>query len=206
MEPEKERKVPMLKTAGSLIEQEFDSIKEKFELEMRKMEDEMSRFRSELMASESRHSMSHRRQIKSQQTASQRISSTCSRSSKVESSSTNFPDCASLERPAANLVAADKETHSSWLDELDSPLIKVNEDGDKLLKLRFDLSDYEPEQIVVKTLNGRLQVQAKRENKTHNSSSYSEYNREFLLPRGLNVELIRSSLSADGVLTVEAPL
>lgn len=35
---------------------------------------------------------------------------------------------------------------------------------------------------------------------------YREYNREFLLPKGVNPEDIRSSLSKDGVLTVEAPL
>jgi len=35
---------------------------------------------------------------------------------------------------------------------------------------------------------------------------YREYNREFLLPKGVNPELIKSSLSKDGVLTVEAPL
>lgn len=35
---------------------------------------------------------------------------------------------------------------------------------------------------------------------------YREYNREFLLPKGTNPESIKSSLSKDGVLTVEAPL
>lgn len=35
---------------------------------------------------------------------------------------------------------------------------------------------------------------------------YREYNREFLLPKGVNPERIKSSLSKDGVLTVEAPL
>lgn len=35
---------------------------------------------------------------------------------------------------------------------------------------------------------------------------YRKYNREFLLPKGTNPENIKSSLSKDGVLTVEAPL
>jgi HSP20 family molecular chaperone IbpA len=35
---------------------------------------------------------------------------------------------------------------------------------------------------------------------------YREYNREFLLPKGVNPEQIKSSLSKDGVLTVDAPL
>ena len=51
-----------------------------------------------------------------------------------------------------------------------------------------------------------LQVHAKHEEKSDNRSVYREYNREFLLPKGTNPELIRSSLSRDGVLTVEAPV
>ena len=50
------------------------------------------------------------------------------------------------------------------------------------------------------------QVHAKHEEKSDNRSVYREYNREFLLPKGVNPEAIKSSLSKDGVLTVEAPL
>lgn len=51
-----------------------------------------------------------------------------------------------------------------------------------------------------------FQVHAKHEEKTESKSVYREYNREFLLPKGTNPESIKSSLSKDGVLTVEAPL
>lgn len=51
-----------------------------------------------------------------------------------------------------------------------------------------------------------FQVHAKHEEKTESKSVYREYNREFLLPKGTNPEHIKSSLSKDGVLTVEAPL
>lgn len=132
------------------------------------------------------------------------------------------------------------------------------EDGDnKVLKLRFDVSQYAPEEIVVKTVDQKLlvsfepfflsicfssftekylilfaflnflflncrseyillisflfccyarQVHAKHEEKSDTKSVYREYNREFLLPKGVNPELIKSSLSKDGVLTVDAPL
>lgn len=50
------------------------------------------------------------------------------------------------------------------------------------------------------------QVYAKHEEKSDSRSVFREYNREFLLPEGTNPDLIRSSLSRDGVLTVEAPL
>lgn len=51
-----------------------------------------------------------------------------------------------------------------------------------------------------------VKVHAKHEEKSDSKSVYREYNREFLLPKGTNPEAIKSSLSKDGVLTVEAPL
>jgi len=92
-----------------------------------------------------------------------------------------------------------------WLDTYDSPLIQDSGSG-KQLKLRFDVSQYKPAEILVKTVDNRLQVHAKHEEKTENRSVYRDYTREFLLPKGTNPDLIRSSLSRDGVLTIEAPL
>ncbi|XP_018020858.1 heat shock protein 27 isoform X2 [Hyalella azteca] len=93
----------------------------------------------------------------------------------------------------------------SWLEGMNSPLIQ--NDGDcKQLKLRFDVSQYKPNEIVVKTVDNKLLVHAKHEEKSDSRSVYREYNREFLLPKGTNPESIKSSLSKDGVLTVEAPL
>lgn len=88
---------------------------------------------------------------------------------------------------------------------LQSPLVQDTEEG-RVLKLRFDVTQYEPEEIVVKTVDNRLTVHAKHEEKSENRSVYREYNREFHLPDGTDVEQIRSSLSKEGVLTVECPL
>lgn len=45
----------------------------------------------------------------------------------------------------------------SWLEGMNSPLIQ--QDGDcKQLKLRFDVSQYKPEEIVVKTVDNKLLV------------------------------------------------
>ncbi|XP_003740507.1 heat shock protein beta-6 [Galendromus occidentalis] len=86
-----------------------------------------------------------------------------------------------------------------------SPLIQDGAQG-KELKLRFDVSRYAPEEIVVKTVDNRIQVSAKHEEKSENKSVYREYNREFLLPRGLDPGNITSNLSKDGILTIQAPL
>ena len=65
----------------------------------------------------------------------------------------------------------------------------------KELKLRFDVSEYTPEEIMVKTVDNKLLVHAKHEETSGGKSVYREYNREFLLPQGTNPELIKSSLS-----------
>ena len=57
------------------------------------------------------------------------------------------------------------------------------------------MAQYTPEEIVVKTVDNKLLVHAKHEEKSETKSVYREYNREFLLPKGTNPELIRSSLS-----------
>jgi HSP20 family molecular chaperone IbpA len=163
----------------SVIDQEFNSIRERFDQEMRKMEDEMSRFRSELMNRESSSFI-------------QKSSTTTTSSSEAKDSGADAPHRSELR---------------TWLDGFHSPLIQEGgADGNKALKLRFDVHQYKPEEIVVKTVDNKLMVHAKHEEKTDNRTVYREYNREFLLPKGTNPEEIRSTLSKDGVLTVEAPL
>lgn len=45
----------------------------------------------------------------------------------------------------------------TWYDDLNSPLIQ-SDGNDKSLKLRFDVSQYAPEEIVVKTVDNKLLV------------------------------------------------
>lgn len=52
-------------------------------------------------------------------------------------------------------------TPQSTASDINSPLIQ--EDGDnKVLKLRFDVSQYTPEEIVVKTVDNKLMVSLKQ--------------------------------------------
>ncbi|PSN31530.1 hypothetical protein C0J52_21280 [Blattella germanica] len=50
---------------------------------------------------------------------------------------------------------AQKGEVRTWLDGLNSPLIQ-DEGENKMLKLRFDVSQYQPEEIVVKTVDNKL--------------------------------------------------
>ncbi|EEB12989.1 heat shock protein, putative [Pediculus humanus corporis] len=47
------------------------------------------------------------------------------------------------------------ELANTWYDGLNSPLIQDQGDN-KMLKLRFDVSQYQPEEIVVKTVDNKL--------------------------------------------------
>ncbi|XP_058444094.1 heat shock protein beta-6 isoform X1 [Malaya genurostris] len=174
------RNIPIKLGDFSVIDTEFSSIRERFDSEMRKMEEEMAKFRSELMNRESNF-----------------FETTSSFSTKKTATSSSTT--------TSNASSALKHPQAASAQDINSPLIQ--EDGDnKVLKLRFDVSQYAPEEIVVKTVDNKLLVHAKHEEKSDTKSVYREYNREFLLPKGCNPELIKSSLSKDGVLTVDAPL
>lgn len=63
------------------------------------------------------------------------------------------------ELPPSRLTGA--TPGGGWVESINSPLIQ--EDGDnKMLKLRFDVSQYEPEEIVVKTVDNKLLVSLNR--------------------------------------------
>jgi HSP20 family molecular chaperone IbpA len=93
----------------------------------------------------------------------------------------------------------------SQLSSASSPLIREESDG-KTLRLRFNVSGYSPEEVTVKTVDNRLIVHALHEEKAPGKSVHREFNQDFTLPYGTNPEAITSSLSVDGVLTVEAPV
>jgi len=172
---------------NSVLDTEFSSIRERFDAEMRRMEDEMGNFRSQLLKKQD--AFFNKPGFLSDDLLSGQQSS-------------SFKSTTQSSQSQQHLSA---NSAGSVLEGLNSPLIQDDGDG-KSLKLRFDVSQYAPEEIVLKTVNNKLLVHAKHEEKSETKSVYREYNREFLLPSGVNPELIRSSLSKDGVLTVEAPL
>ncbi|XP_069679224.1 protein lethal(2)essential for life isoform X1 [Periplaneta americana] len=198
------RNIPIKLGDFSVIDTEFSNIRERFDAEMRKMEEEMARFRSELMNRESN--------FFTKSTTSRHSHTTETKSSWKEGTDippmdgfTRFSSTSSTTSSSTSDGGVQKGEVRTWLDGLNSPLIQ-DEGENKMLKLRFDVSQYQPEEIVVKTVDNKLLVHAKHEEKTESKSVYREYNREFMLPKGTNPESIKSSLSKDGVLTVEAPL
>jgi len=80
-------------------------------------------------------------------------------------------------------------------------------DGD-LYKIEINVQNFNPEDLVIKTVGQTIQVEAKHEEKTSDGASFSSRNfsQSFTLPREVDPESVASSLSRDGKLTIEAPL
>ncbi|XP_061188211.1 heat shock protein 30C-like [Saccostrea echinata] len=78
--------------------------------------------------------------------------------------------------------------------------------GNRRFQLEFDLRQFRPEEIHIKTTGNQLSVHCKHEEKENGKSSFKEYNRQFVLPKEVNPEHLTSKLSADGTLHITAPL
>lgn len=88
---------------------------------------------------------------------------------------------------------------------LENPII-TERDGTRKFKLQFDVRQFKPEEINVKTAGNTLSVHAKHEEKDQGKSVFREYNRQYVIPKDVHSEQLSSKLSTDGVLTIEAPL
>ncbi|XP_023219552.1 alpha-crystallin A chain-like [Centruroides sculpturatus] len=73
-------------------------------------------------------------------------------------------------------------------------------------RVMTDVSHFSPEDITVKTVDNCIMIHGKHEEKVDQHGFVSrEFTRRYVLPKGVDPEKVTSSLSADGVLTVEAP-
>merc|ERR1712165_300170 len=103
------------------------------------------------------------------------------------------------EKENSNMLSARKDSEEM------SPKAKVSYDETKF-QVEFDVKDYKPEELSIKTEGTTLVVLAKHETKSGDSTFVSkQFEQRFTLPSGCKAEGITSSLSKDGVLTVTAP-
>ena len=89
----------------------------------------------------------------------------------------------------------------------DNGISKVDID-DKNYNIHVNVQSFNPEDLVIKTVDDCVVVEANHEEKTGDGRSYSnkQFSQSFNLPEGINPESVTSSLSKDGVLTISAPL
>jgi len=97
-------------------------------------------------------------------------------------------------------------SHSDAMDSNDG-ISKVQYDDDTY-KIMVNVENYNPDELTIKTVGNAVQVEAKHMEKTSDGRSFSSRNftQSFSLPKGVNPEDVKSSLSKDGTLTIEAPL
>ncbi|XP_053373623.1 heat shock protein Hsp-16.1/Hsp-16.11-like [Mercenaria mercenaria] len=106
-----------------------------------------------------------------------------------------------LERIRDNLHVLDSDDAEL---SIDNPFI-TDPEGNRKLSLRFNCSKYNPNEIMVKTLDNRLCVHAKHEDETEHGKIHREFTREYVLPDNVDPNQLKSHLSKDGVLQIEAP-
>ncbi|KAM8834538.1 heat shock protein beta-1 [Synchiropus splendidus] len=74
-------------------------------------------------------------------------------------------------------------------------------------KVSLDVNQFSPEELVVKTKDGVVEITGKHEERKDEHGFVSRcFTRKYTLPSGVNIEKVTSSLSPEGFLTVEAPL
>lgn len=82
----------------------------------------------------------------------------------------------------------------------------IKEEKDKF-QVNLDVQHFAPEEISVKTCDGYLVIEAKHEEKKDEHGFISRsFSRRYLLPEGIDADLVTSKLSSDGVLSISAPL
>ncbi|XP_033490310.1 heat shock protein beta-1 [Epinephelus lanceolatus] len=93
-----------------------------------------------------------------------------------------------LSRQMSSGVSEIKQTQDSW-------------------KVSLDVNHFSPEELVVKTKDGVVEITGKHEERKDEHGFVSRsFTRKYTLPSTANIEKVASSLSPEGVLTVEAPL
>lgn len=79
-------------------------------------------------------------------------------------------------------------------------------EGRQVFRVRFDVSEFQPEEVNVKVQDNKLIVNARHEEKTAQTSVSREYSRQVDIPSGVNQDTLNCVLSKDGILQVEGPV
>ncbi|GBM85943.1 Alpha-crystallin A chain [Araneus ventricosus] len=91
------------------------------------------------------------------------------------------------------------------IDIASSYLSEVKNDSDQFKEM-VNISHFKPEEIEVKTKDNSVIIHAKHEEKSDEHGFVSrEFTRRYVLPEGTEAENVKSSLSPNGILTIEAP-
>lgn len=72
--------------------------------------------------------------------------------------------------------------------------------------MSLDVQQFKPEELKVRVVEGVVEVEGKHEHRQdEHGSIFRHFIRKYTLPEDVLVDMVASSLSPDGVLTIEAP-
>ena len=72
--------------------------------------------------------------------------------------------------------------------------------------MKFDMSEYRPEHITVQAKGHILYIQASCEEYKNGARTLKEYSKRVEIPRDVDIDLLISRYSTEGVLTIEVPV
>uniref|UniRef100_A0A8B9LLK3 Heat shock protein family B (small) member 1 n=1 Tax=Astyanax mexicanus TaxID=7994 RepID=A0A8B9LLK3_ASTMX len=73
-------------------------------------------------------------------------------------------------------------------------------------KVCVDVKQFTPEELTVKTKDGMVEIRKHEERRDEHGYISRCFTRKYALPPGVDTEKVNSSLSPEGVLTIEAPI
>ncbi|KAK3104046.1 hypothetical protein FSP39_023977 [Pinctada imbricata] len=76
---------------------------------------------------------------------------------------------------------------------------------DKRYRVEIDIEDFNPEDLNIKTVDKKLVITARKEERVGSRTSSKELNREFTLPDTVDPMQVKAFFSDSGKLLVEAP-
>lgn len=120
-----------------------------------------------------------------------------------QGASSSSSDRLSSPPPRKDDLAGSRET----LDEETAKGLYVDrpQSGEgRLFCMSFDVKDFEAEDISVTVEDDTLIVQAKRRTEKEGAVSVKEFNRKIKLPKDVDPEKLVSTMTSDGILTIEA--
>lgn len=116
------------------------------------------------------------------------------------------PDMSSMMAPMVYPAPIVNQQARALTRQMSSGMSEIKQTQDSW-KVSLDVNHFSPEELVVKTKDGVVEISGKHEERKDEHGFVSRsFTRKYTLPSTANVEKVTSSLSPEGFLTVEAPL
>lgn len=111
-------------------------------------------------------------------------------------------------KPTGKLDTLSDNYSSRYSDQLDDAkgIIERDHNGQPVFRVRFDVKNFKPEEVNVKTDSHNVQVQARHESHEGGSKITREYNREVAVPKEVDPMALQCTMTPDGYLFLEAPM